>query len=201
MELQADELKVEFEKIGDRFSHKLLIERDGEWSVVLESIEGTDEERWPASPPLQQIVAEPIGKDGRTVLLGVGLSGTGHWSISVDENEAGGLLMDIACRVSGDHGFLGSSWRLGESWNISLLEKQDDRKRLVICSKDGGRSIEIASVHGDVDCSDVDSMKCNTAHSTESAKPNIHTYIMSKPTGRDLYPKPQRWAVRFKIVA
>jgi hypothetical protein len=196
MELQADRLKVEFEKVRDRFSHKLLIECNGEWSVVLESIEGTDEDKWPPSPPLQQIVAEPIGKDGSLVLLGVGLSGTGHWSISVDENEAGGMLMDIACRVSGDHGFLGSTWRLGESWVVSRLEKQGDRKSLIICPKDGGRSIEILSVYGDVDC-----MSCNTAHSTETAKPDIHTYIMSKPTGRDLYPKPQRWAVRFQAVA
>lgn len=196
MELQVGALKIEFEKIGDRFSHKLLIERDGEWSVVLESIEGTDEERWPASPPLQQIVAEPIGKDSRTVLLGVGLSGTGHWSISVDENEAGGLLMDIACRVSGDHGFLGSTWRLGESWAVSKLVQQDDRKIMFICYKYGGPSIEIASVHGDVDC-----MTCNTAKSTETGEPNIHAYIMSKPTGRDLYPKPQRWAARFTTLA
>jgi hypothetical protein len=196
MELQADGLKFEFEKIGDRFSHKLMWRHDGEWIIVLESREGTDLERWPASPPLQQIVAEPIGKDGRMVLLGVGLSGTGHWSISVDENEQGGLLMDIACRVSGDHGFLGSTWRLGESWDVSRLEKRGDSKSVVICPKDGGRSIEISSVYGDVDC-----MTCNTANSTETAKSKIHTFIMSKPTGRDLYPKPQRWAVRFKIVA
>ena len=196
MELQADELKVEFEKVGDRFSHKISLKHDGSWSVVLESIEGTDEDKWPASPPLQQIVAEPIGKDGRTVLLGVGLSGTGHWSISVDENEAGGLFMDIACRVSGDHGFLGSTWRLGDSWVVSEFERQCDRKRLVVCPKVGGESIEISAVYGDLDCE-----ICNTSNSTESSRPDIKPHIMSIPTGQDLYPKPQRWAIRFKSVA
>lgn len=195
MNLQAGELNVEFEKVGDRFLHKVSLKHDGSWSVVLESIEGTDEDKWPASPPLQQIVAEPIGKDGRMVLLGVGLSGTGHWSISVDENEADGLLMDIACRVSGDHGFLGSTWRLGENWVVSQFEKQFDRKRLVVCPKVGGRSIEISAVYGDLDCE-----ICDTDKSAETLRPDILTHIMSRPTGQDLYPKPQRWAVHFKAV-
>ncbi|MFN7878181.1 MAG: hypothetical protein ACK5PB_22880 [Pirellula sp.] len=196
MELQVGGLKIEFVKVGDRFSHKLTVERDGLWSTILESIEGTDEENWPASPPLQQIVAEPIGKDGRLVLLGVGLSGTGHWSISVDENGSGGLLLDVACRVSGEHGFLGSTWRLSRDWHVSQQEKPCKVGDLILRSNDDRQSIEVSSVHGDLDYenADVTSSSVTLIHAPE-------TRVISKPTGWDLYPKPQRWAVRCRVVA
>lgn len=196
MELQVGVLKIEFVKVGDRFSHKLSVERDGLWSTILESIEGTDEENWPASPPLQQIVAEPIGKDGRLVLLGVGLSGTGHWSISVDENESGGLLLDVACRVSGDHGFLGSTWRLNRDWHISQQEKPCKVGDLILCSNDNRQSVEISAVYGDLDCGTPD-----FTSSAVTSTLDRDTRVISKPTGRDLYPKPQRWAVRCRVIA
>lgn len=195
MELQAGGLKIEFVKVGDRFSHKLLVERDGLWFTILESLEGTDKENWPSSPPLQQIVAEPIGKDGRLVLLGVGLSGTGHWSISVDENESGGLLLDIACRVSGEHGFLGSTWRLSRDWHLSQQEKPCKVGDLILRSNDNRQSIEVSAVYGDLDCENL-----KFAGSAVTATLGHETRVVSKPTGRDLYPKPQRWAVRCRVI-
>lgn len=195
MELQVGGLKIEFVKVGDRFSHKLSVEHDGQWSSILESIEGTDEENWPASPPLQQMVAEPIGKDGRLVLLGVGLSGTGHWSISVDENESGGLLLDVACRVSGEHGFLGSTWRLSRDWYVSHREKPNDEGILILRSKDDGQSIEFSALHGDLDYQDA-----NVSKSNETLIHDSGTLVISRPTGRDLYPKPQRWAIFCRVV-
>ena len=195
MELQVGGLKIEFIKVGDRFSHKLSAERNGLWSTIIESIEGTDEDNWPASPPLQQIVAEPIGKDGRMVLLGVGLSGTGHWSISVDENESKGLLLDIACRVSGEHGFLGSTWRLSRDWHVSQHEKPCEGKRLIIRSNDDGQSIEFSAVHGDLDAKNTEVTNSNATLLHDSG-----TRVFSRPTGRDLYPKPQRWAIGCRVV-
>ena len=195
MELQAGALKLEFEKIGDRFGHKLLFDCGSKWSVVLESIEGTDQERWPASPPLQQIVAEPIGKDGRTVLLGVGLSGTGHWSISVDENDVGGLVSDIACRVSGDHGFLGSSWRLEKSWRQIRSEDHGDGKRIVVCNDEQKIFLELLALHGDIEITAAQ----ESVLGGEIAGA-MSTQIRSKPTGRDRYPKPHRWAVQCRLL-
>lgn len=176
MELQAGDLKVAFFKLCDRFSHRVLVKHDENWSVVLESIEGSDQESWPASPPFQQIVGEPIGKDGRMVLLGVGLSGTGHWSVSVDENDSGAIVFDVACRVSGDFGFLGSTWKLGKDWH--LADAAEDR--LLLRSPNGQKSLELVNLHGKL--------------FYEQAA----LLIGSKPTGRDTYPKPHRWAVRLQ---
>jgi hypothetical protein len=176
MELQAGDLKVAFFKLCDRFSHRVLVKHDENWSVVLESIEGSDQESWPASPPFQQIVGEPIGKDGRMVLLGVGLSGTGHWSVSVDENDSGAIVFDVACRVSGDFGFLGSTWKLGKDWH--LADAAEDR--LLLRSPNGQKSLELVNLNGKL--------------FYEQAA----LLIGSKPTGRDTYPKPHRWAVRLQ---
>lgn len=179
MELQAGDLKVAFFKLCDRFSHRVLVKHDENWSVMLESIEGSDQESWPASPPFQQIVGEPIGKDGRMVLLGVGLSGTGHWSVSVDENDSGAIVFDVACRVSGDFGFLGSTWKLGKDWH--LADAAEDR--LLLRSPNGQKSLELVNLHGKL--------------FYEQAA----LLIGSKPTGRDTYPKPHRWAVRLQKLA
>lgn len=194
MELQSGAIKIEFDKVGDRFAHRVLRQRHDTWLLVLESIEGTAEERWPASPPLQQIVAEPIGKDSRIVLLGVGLSGTGHWSISVDENDAGGLLMDNACRVSGEHGFLGSTWNLASDWQIDQSGNQPNGTLRLVHATIQDLKIELTAVHG--------GLECTSRGSSSSVFNELNTspVIVSRPTGRDLYPKPHRWAVRCRTV-
>lgn len=92
----------------DRYAHRIERIEAGEMMVLLESIEGSDLDRWPPSPPLQQLSFERL-PDGRPVALLVGMAGATHWSMSAD--IAGALVFDVACRVKEEDATLGSSYR------------------------------------------------------------------------------------------
>jgi len=80
-------------------------------TVVFESIEGTPEEDWPPSPPLQELHLE-ARPDGKQLALLVGMAGTSHWSLSVEFDAAAGTaVFDVACRVKRAPGGLGSRYR------------------------------------------------------------------------------------------
>ncbi|MBL9123800.1 MAG: hypothetical protein JNG90_09220 [Planctomycetaceae bacterium] len=80
-------------------------------TVVFESIEGTPEEDWPPSPPLQELHLE-ARPDGKQLALLVGMAGTSHWSLSVEFDPAAGTaVFDVACRVKRAPGGLGSRYR------------------------------------------------------------------------------------------
>lgn len=128
--LETDDVRVEHVRSNDRFAHRILIRCVDRWLPVLESVEGTAADAWPQSPPWQQIVQESVGLNGEDVLLGVGLSGNGHWSIAIDrKNVIGsegsvsesqlGLHFDIACKISKGADFLGSTWQCCEGWSIA----------------------------------------------------------------------------------
>jgi hypothetical protein len=95
MQTLDKQLTAEFLWKNDRYVHRITDHAGGE----LTSVEGTPEQAWPASPPIQQLSLESI--NGEPVLLGVGAAGTGHWSISVTsvrdgDNDA--LKFELACR-------------------------------------------------------------------------------------------------------
>jgi hypothetical protein len=128
--LETDEVRVEHVRSNDRFAHRILIRCGDRWLPVLESVEGTAADAWPQSPPWQQIVQESVGPNGEDVLLGVGLSGNGHWSIAIDRKHVNGsegstsqsqlgLRFDIACKISKGADFLGSTWQCCEGWAIA----------------------------------------------------------------------------------
>jgi hypothetical protein len=128
--LEADGVRVEHVRSNDRFGHRILIRYVDRWQPVLESVEGTAADAWPQSPPWQQIVQESVGPNGEDVLLGVGLSGNGHWSIAIDKKHLNGsedsesqsvfvLHFDIACKISKGADFLGSTWQCCEGWAIA----------------------------------------------------------------------------------
>jgi hypothetical protein len=127
--LETDDVRVEYVRSNDRFAHRILMRSEDRWLPVLESVEGTAADAWPQSPPWQQIVQESVGPDGEDVLLGVGLSGNGHWSIAIDRKHVNGsegskiqsqlgLHFDIACKISKGAEFLGSTWQCCEGWAI-----------------------------------------------------------------------------------
>jgi hypothetical protein len=128
--LETDDVRVEHARFNDRFAHRILIRWEDRWLPVLESIEGTAADAWPQSPPWQQIVQESVGPNGEDVLLGVGLSGNGHWSIAIDRKYVNGsegstspsqlgLHFDIACKISKGADFLGSTWQCCVGWSIA----------------------------------------------------------------------------------
>jgi len=106
-------LRVEFNWHVDRYRHVIsLIDAAGRSTPLLESIEGSPTDDWPASPPLQNLHCENQ-TDGSRVALLVGMAGRGHWSASIGSrpNESA-LVFDLACRSSAVAGPLDSTYRL-----------------------------------------------------------------------------------------
>jgi hypothetical protein len=96
-------LRVEFIRLADRYQHVISLDDYGgsagqRMIEVLRSAEGDAGDAWPSSPPLQSLSIETLN-DGRRVALLVGMAGRGHWSASVETDEARTALMfDVACR-------------------------------------------------------------------------------------------------------
>jgi len=110
-------LRVDFVWRDDRFGHVIsIVDAAGFTQPVLESLEGTPEDDWPPSPPLQSLSIEAL-TDGRRAALLVGMAGGSHWSASVEASPgASALVFDLACRSARRPEKLGSSYRrIGES--------------------------------------------------------------------------------------
>lgn len=108
----GSELRVAFRRQGDRWEH--VLETNGARGDVLlaSSMEGTPDDDWPPSPPLQSLSLETL-PDGRSVALCVGMAGTSHWSLSVEPvADAAALIFDVACRVDRAAEWLGSTYEL-----------------------------------------------------------------------------------------
>ncbi len=121
-------LRLRFFRAGDRFAHRLELAEGDSIRPLLESLEGTAAEDWPASPPLQQLHVEerPTGK----VALLVGMAGRSHWSLAV-ETAPNGFLFRAACRLREPPAKLGSRYRLlhpaGESWVTAETPSADSQ--------------------------------------------------------------------------
>lgn len=103
-------LRVSFTRSRDRFGHEVSALFSAQQVPLLASQEGTDVERWPASPPLQQLSVEHR-RDGQHVALAVGMAGNSHWSLSVQlQPERLAIEFDAACRCSAQPERLGSAY-------------------------------------------------------------------------------------------
>lgn len=108
--IEAGPLAVVFEWQGDRFAHTLLFQG----RPVALSVEGRPDEAWPPSPPAQSLMIDQNAQGLPRAML-VGMAGSGHWSASIEAVE-GGILFDLACRLRGPVGRLGSTYRLASGW-------------------------------------------------------------------------------------
>jgi hypothetical protein len=107
----GDGLRVTFFWRVDRYAHRIERIEGGVAVPLIESIEGSDLDRWPPSPPLQQLSMETL-PDGRAVALLVGMAGSSHWSMTAErEANETSLLFDVACRIKEDGAILGSTYR------------------------------------------------------------------------------------------
>ena len=111
-------LRVEFFKVADRYAHRLsavLVQDDGSRKVVplAESVEGTADDPWPPSPPLQSLSMEEMPVAGRAALL-VGMAGRSHWSASIELDLIGKdpPCFDLACRFTTVPERLASTYRV-----------------------------------------------------------------------------------------
>ncbi|HWB09468.1 MAG TPA: hypothetical protein VG826_09600 [Pirellulales bacterium] len=117
--LHAGDLSVVLLRSGDRYRHEIL-STAGERQLLLASVEGTDDQAWPPSPPFQEV---HLRQDGVYAALLVGRAGRGHWSASIEPDPSQqAILFDVACRSSGDIDWLGSSYR----WFGEAVAPSDD---------------------------------------------------------------------------
>lgn len=111
LRLAAGRLQLDLEWAGDRWMHRVTI--DGR--IVAESIEGAADGRapaWPASPAIVEV--SRIDVAGRPAIVGVGLAGRSHFSLSVTPHRtlADTLLFEAACRIVEPAAWLGSTYRV-----------------------------------------------------------------------------------------
>jgi hypothetical protein len=142
-------LRVTVRWLGDRYGHSIDVSHDGQWFPLLQSIEGTELEEFPPSPPLQQLHVE--SRDETSIALLVGMAGKNYWSMSVESRSIDMLTFDVACRTNSRALQLRSSYRSPRAANASLVENGLDfeidgacgRLNLVDAAPDGAR-IELA---------------------------------------------------------
>jgi hypothetical protein len=107
LHLTAGSTVVEFTWDLDRWRHEVTTPA-GRWT----SLEGAErgDPRWPDSPVLVEVSRVELA--GGPVILGVGLAGRSHFSLSVavDPDRADTLLFEAACRIQESAHWLGSSY-------------------------------------------------------------------------------------------
>lgn len=106
-------IQLSFIKRRDRWSHRIEWVSKSERTALLTSVEGSPDMDWPPSPPFQEISSQNLGT--QQALLGVGMAGRSHWSIScttMRETEYDSILLDLACLCKDEHrGWLGSTYQ------------------------------------------------------------------------------------------
>jgi hypothetical protein len=152
LEASGDGWRVVCAKESDRWSHRIDPVMAGQPAPgLLTSIEGTDRDPWPRSPPFQELVIQPRPADSSTrqiTALLLGRAGTAHWSASVELLvDPPRVVIDAACRVHQVPGFLGSTYQcsapleLGSNATIRLGPTRADCSVTLIAERG-----EIASV-------------------------------------------------------
>ena len=108
-------LHVMFDRAGDKFAHRVArCGASGECEMLLFSVEGSDDQIWPASPVIQEVHLEDRA-DGSRVALCVGKAGKSHWSLAVQLAANGReAIFDVACRVREVPGELRSTYQVVE---------------------------------------------------------------------------------------
>src|SRR4051794_2798181 len=90
-------LEISFVRKQDRVAH--AVQFCNQSVALLESLEGSDQDDWPASPAFRDLHVEQR-ENGRQVVLLVGMAGSSHWSASFDiDPHRAAINVEIACRV------------------------------------------------------------------------------------------------------
>lgn len=112
--LRAGATEIVFLREHDRWRHVVAL-ADGS---RLESVEGprnsAADPRWPASPALTEVSF--IGAAGRPAIVGLGVAGRSHFSVSVaaHPDRPDTLLFEVACRIQEPPLWLGSTYRAAD---------------------------------------------------------------------------------------
>ena len=125
LSITTPKLKVVFSKSSantDRWSNQISLIDGDQQTILLTSVEGDDQQTWPASPPLQDISHHDL--PGGEAILGVGMAGKSHWSASVSVQENDALFFDMACLIKSPDAVVGSQYAVGDGVEI---ETADDK--------------------------------------------------------------------------
>jgi hypothetical protein len=91
-------LRVEFFRSADRLAHTISSVSGDQVMPLMRSCEGTDQQIFPPSPPMQQLAIQEV--EQRRVAFLVGMAGRSHWSVSIEADGAQRRLsFDVACRM------------------------------------------------------------------------------------------------------
>lgn len=154
--LSAGRLQVRFAFREDRFAHEIWVADGDDWRPVLLSVEGTPEQSWPASAPLQTLHVE-TRSEGPLALL-VGMAGKCHWSASVELNSARQrVCFELAARVRPPGSpWLGSTYELAEGYRalaphgnyVELASHKPERPAISIQAAEPDTLVELSSDGG-----------------------------------------------------
>lgn len=133
----SDRLQVSFERIGDRWAHRIEARSQFGDLTLFRSVEGTSTDDWPASPPFQSINVQKL-PDGREAAFLLGMAGTGHWSAAVEVRpDVGEIAFDVACRTITTPDRLGSEYSVAsenyfDARHFRALPLRDDYRPTVV---------------------------------------------------------------------
>ena len=107
-------------QVADRHAHEIGFYDAGSRHSLLTSIEGTDQQDWPASPALQQVYQQHVDSD--PVILAVGMAGNSHFSMSAKIMGAAGenVLIEMACLIKKGTDLPADAF-LGTTYQLSLI--------------------------------------------------------------------------------
>ena len=141
-------LQVQFNWRKDRQCHSIHLLVGDRTIRLLESLEGTDVEEWPESPPLQQLSVEELRPSTHVALL-VGMAGQSHWSMSVEPaGVEAGYTFDVACRSRAKARQLGSGYRLQSAGLVGVGNHAatvgiEGRELTIMCDHEGPAASQI----------------------------------------------------------
>lgn len=150
-------IRLLFDHHDDRWGHRWFLESGATTTELMRSLEGTPDQDWPSSPPLQEVSRHSL--DRGDALLCVGMAGKSHWSASFSVEPGSGadaVKSDLAClqKQLDQNAQLGSTYVLNPEISVRSNSKQrvefelNDQSRVVI------EALEDSDFSTRIECSD-----------------------------------------------
>jgi hypothetical protein len=130
-------VKLCFDRMPDRWAHRWRLLEGDQDTTWMRSVEGTPEQDWPPSPPLQDVNQLEPGTGNS--ILAVGMAGRSHWSASYSiERTSDGtpfLKADLAClqkdkSETASKPSLGSTYQLGSECTVESVSETTVKLRV-----------------------------------------------------------------------
>lgn len=140
-------MKLQFDQGEDRWSHRLFLATEESDVGIMASDEGTPDQYWPSSAPLQDVSRHCL--DQGDAILCVGMAGNSHWSASYSvecRGQTGAIKADLACLKKSNtaDANIGSTYALDSNCQVQSLT--DRRVEILL---DNQYVLEIEALSGD----------------------------------------------------